>query len=305
MVIHSGPALSAFSFGGGVQSMAALCLAKRGVLHYKYFIFSDVGDDSENPGTVKYLNEIAIPYAKNNGLNIVKTNRVNWEGKPQTLMERILRTERSIDIPVRGKTGKPGARKCTGDFKVKPVANWMRSMGANEVNKGIIGVGISIDEWQRMKPSQLKYITNEYPLVDLEISREDCVRIIQEEGLPVPPKSSCWFCSFHKISHWVNLKNDDPELFSKVVNFEKFLQNRCDSLGRNQVYITQFAKPIEQAVEEYAERWSENSAKLNKYKDPQESYDCGPFTCDGSVEYNSDGGDGSDSDNGLVIKKIK
>lgn len=279
--------------------MAALCLAKRGLLHYKYFIFSDVGDDSENPATVKYINEIAIPYAEANGLKIIKTGRVNWEGKPETLMRRILRTERSIDIPVRGEGGKPGSRKCTGDFKVKPVAEWMRKHGANEQNKGIIGIGISVDEWQRMKPSQLKYIVNEYPLVDMEISRDDCKRIIQEEGLPIPPKSSCWFCPFHRISHWVNLKNDDPKLFEKVANFEKMLQDRCDGLGRNKVYITQYAKPITRAVDDYVVRWEKSAVKLNKEK---ESYDCGPFTCDGTAEYN---GEDLGSSDGLEIKRIK
>lgn len=38
-----------FSFGGGVQSTAVLVLSAHGVLPYKQFIFSNVGDDSEHP----------------------------------------------------------------------------------------------------------------------------------------------------------------------------------------------------------------------------------------------------------------
>src|SRR5258708_98613 len=48
------PPLKVFSFGGGVQSVAALVLAAQGKIDYRHFVFCNVGDDSENPATLEY-----------------------------------------------------------------------------------------------------------------------------------------------------------------------------------------------------------------------------------------------------------
>jgi 3'-phosphoadenosine 5'-phosphosulfate sulfotransferase (PAPS reductase)/FAD synthetase len=44
-----------FSYGGGVQSTAALVLAAQGVIDYHTFLFANVGEDSENPDTLAYV----------------------------------------------------------------------------------------------------------------------------------------------------------------------------------------------------------------------------------------------------------
>src|SRR5947209_1941983 len=51
------PMLKVFSFGGGVQSTAALVLAARGEIDYQTFLFANVGGDSENPETLRYVRE--------------------------------------------------------------------------------------------------------------------------------------------------------------------------------------------------------------------------------------------------------
>ena len=43
--------LRVFSYGGGVQSTAALVLASQHKIDFKTFLFCNVGDDSENPAT--------------------------------------------------------------------------------------------------------------------------------------------------------------------------------------------------------------------------------------------------------------
>lgn len=68
--------VKAFSFGGGVQSMAALVLAATGELDYRTFLMANVGDDSEHPGTIRYLHQHAIPYAEAHGLELVVLDRV-------------------------------------------------------------------------------------------------------------------------------------------------------------------------------------------------------------------------------------
>lgn len=81
--------LKTFSFGGGVQSMAALVLAAQGKIDYKVFVFSNVGDDSEHPATLRYLQEYAIPFARSHGLEIHVVDRRKRDGSVETLYQRL------------------------------------------------------------------------------------------------------------------------------------------------------------------------------------------------------------------------
>lgn len=77
-----------FSFGGGVQSTAALMLAARGELEVDAFLFAHVGDDSENPATLRNVHEVAMPYAATHGLALIELQRRRKTGQVETLYKR-------------------------------------------------------------------------------------------------------------------------------------------------------------------------------------------------------------------------
>lgn len=265
--------VKAFSFGGGVQSTAALVLAAQGKIDYKTFLFSNVGDDSEYPKTIEYLHNVAIPYAQAHGidLQILMKHR---KGVPETLWESLMRDNRSIGIPVRMSNGAPGNRSCTADFKIKVIAKWMKQHGATKQAPGAVGIGISLDEFQRMKDSMLPHIRNEYPLIDLRLDRQDCVNLISRAGLPVPPKSSCFFCPFHTIRAWQELYDKEPELFQRSVFLEQTLNERRRSLGKDEVWLTSKAMPLDQVVN------GSHQNQLALFPDEEgEQHSCGPFVC--------------------------
>ena len=56
--------LRVVSWGGGVQSTALLVLAAQGKVDYQRFVFANVGEDSENPDTLRYIAEHSRPYAE-------------------------------------------------------------------------------------------------------------------------------------------------------------------------------------------------------------------------------------------------
>lgn len=87
-----------------------------------------------------------------------------------------------------------------------------------------------------------------YPLLDLGLRRVDCMRIIREAGLPVPPKSSCYFCPFHRPETWHDMRRDEPDEFEKACDLEDLLNERRDELGKDHVYLTRFNKPLRQAI---------------------------------------------------------
>lgn len=232
-----------FSFGGGVQSTAVLVLVGQGRLQYDAMLFVNVGDDSENPETLRYVQEIARPFAEANGIRFEELS------KPESLLAWTLRSERSITLPMYLPGGGPGNRECTRYYKIRVVARWLKDHGATREQPATVGLGISTDEYQRARTeSGLPYEVLEYPLLALRLSRADCLRIVASAGLPQPPKSACWFCPFHRIADWRRMKHDAPELFRRAVDLERTLRDRRLRLGRDRVYLTNYGRPLDQVI---------------------------------------------------------
>ena len=92
--------LEVFAYGGGVQSNAALVLAATGRLDVRTFLFCfcNVGDNSEDPATLEYVERVARPYAAANGIELIELQRRS-SGRPSAPRP-----------PIR-----PAARACTAD----------------------------------------------------------------------------------------------------------------------------------------------------------------------------------------------
>ena len=234
-----------FSFGGGVQSTAALVLASQGRIDFTTFLFCNVGSDSENPATLDYVKNIAMPYAIEYGLNLLELHKLR-NGEPDTVYTNIVKSRASIGIPVYMRSGAPGNRSCTIDYKVKVVEKWLREHNGYPAE---IGIGFSLDEFQRvtsLHDSEKK--RNVYPLIDLRLSRHDCTKIITDAGLPVPPKSSCYFCPFHSMAVWQDMRHTQPDLFEKSVDLERQINEKRARLGKDSVWLSRKLKPLAQAT---------------------------------------------------------
>ncbi|TXJ78589.1 phosphoadenosine phosphosulfate reductase [Streptomyces lavendulae] len=239
-----------FSYGGGVQSTAALVLAAQGRINFPTFVFSNVGDDSERKATLRYVEEHAKPFAARYGIEFIEVQRHRRDGSTETLMQRLERPgSRSISIPVRMANGAPGNRQCTADFKIKVIGKWTKEHGATPDNPAIVGIGISLDEIQRANSRrQVPHEQAVYPLLELGIRRIDCERIIRDAGLPVPPKSSCFFCPFHRPEFFQDMRRSEPAEFEKACQLEDLLNQRRDELGKDHVYLTRFNRPLREAI---------------------------------------------------------
>ena len=278
--------LRVVSYGGGVQSTALLVLAAQGFIDYDTFLFANVGDDSEHPDTLTFVREVAFDYASAHGITIheleKRPQRGRFAGQTETLWKRLMVAEsRSLPIPVRMSNGAPGTRSCTTSFKIDVVGRWLKQHGASADNPATVAVGISTDEWERANSRNANpYERLEYPLLSIEwrgrvgLDRLGCMEVIRSAGLPVPPKSSCFFCPFHRPLVWREMARDEPELFAKAVHLEDTLNERRDKLGKDHVYLTRFAMPLREAIAAAQEplfhdpRWDED-----------EGYRCGDV-CD-------------------------
>ncbi|WP_196450490.1 phosphoadenosine phosphosulfate reductase [Planomonospora sp. ID82291] len=246
----SGAALETFSYGGGWQSTAALVLAARGELPFRIFLFANVGDDSEHPATLRYIAEHAAPFAAAHGIALHQLARTRRDGSTETLYGRLTKPgSRSLPIPVRMSNGAPGTRSCTADFKIRVIGRWLKAHGATADNPATVGIGISVDEIERANNRRCEpHERIVYPLLDLGIRRADCPRIIRSADLPVPPKSSCWFCPFHRLTTWAEMRRSEPELFERACALEATLNARRSDLGKDPVWLTRHAAPLADVV---------------------------------------------------------
>ncbi len=239
-----------FSFGGGVQSTAALVLAARREIDFPHFVMANVGDDSEHPATLSYVRDVAVPYAQAHGISLHLLDRHRRDGAVETLWARLTREgSRSLPIPVRMSNGAPGTRSCTADFKIRVTGRWARQQGAREGDPATVGIGISVDEIHRANNRRTEsHERIVYPLLDLRLRRADCLRIIDSAGLPVPRKSACFFCPFHRPSAWQDMARETPELFEKSCQLEDLLNERRTRLGKDPVFLTRFGVPLRHAI---------------------------------------------------------
>lgn len=245
--------LRVISYGGGVQSTALVVLATQGKLgHVDAALFSNVGDDSEHPDSLRYVREVAKPWATERGLVLDELVRVRRSGEVVTLRGMLERAgSRSVEIPARMAGGAPGNRTCTADWKIKVVRRWCRERGASRASPAAVLIGFSTDEIERVgnaKPHPAE--RKEYPLLDLGLSRRDCQRLIADAGLPVPGKSSCYFCPYRTPANFAEMRRDEPALFREAVAVEVAVNLTRKRIGKDPVYLTRFARPLADAITE-------------------------------------------------------
>ena len=111
-------------------------------------------------------------------------------------------------------------RWCTDKFKIQPIRKYLKEHYPDCEHFNMF-LGIASDEEHRAKESRRNYQTMFYPLVEQNIDRAGCVKIIEDEGVPVPPKSGCVFCPFQPKQGWFDLLNNHPDIFDDCIEFEE------------------------------------------------------------------------------------
>ena len=190
------------SFGAGVNTVALMVMLIQDNAPLDGVIFADTG--GETPATYDSV-EIAREYLADHEIPFIV---VQARPRKTDLYGTALR--RRVIPSVQW-------RWCTRDFKVNPIHRYYSELGGH-INQYM---GIAFDEVHRMKDSREEYITNLYPLIDNRLSRQDCIGLIAESGLPVPEKSGCYFCPFNSTERWQQLLDLHPDLFDKAIELEE------------------------------------------------------------------------------------
>jgi hypothetical protein len=141
-------------------------------------------------------------------------------------------------------------RQCTREFKIEPIIQQTRRLlgiakGERAPNRILVvsWIGISTDEASRMKPSNEHYIEKRHPLIDLNMSRQDCIRWVRDRFGKTPPKSSCTFCPYHDDALWRDMKLNDPESWADAVDIDTRIRNGVRGTTQK-LYLHRSMKPL-------------------------------------------------------------
>ena len=216
-----------WSSGGGTQSTAIAALIVMGRLP-KPDLAVIADTEREMSSTWDYLERYVQPALDSVGVTLHRVKKSQYATKDlyggkdgDTLL--IPAFTDMGDCP--GKL--PGY--CSGEWKREVIRRWATQV--HGVKSANLWIGYTIDEMGRAKRnsksprSQGKWRPI-YPLINLNLTRGDCIELVEREmGWPRPKSSSCWMCPNHNMREWREVRAS-PEDWRLAVQFDGHIRQR-------------------------------------------------------------------------------
>ncbi|QIQ22134.1 hypothetical protein [Zophobihabitans entericus] len=244
---HDPTRFNVLSSGGGTQSIAIICL-----IHAKKLPKPDcivmIDTEREASNALNYQRQYMMPMCHEIGLDYY-------------IVEKSLISPIDLIYPKNG-TVLPGyhsefnGRNKSGHCKGKQPGycsvKWKSDVFQKFLNmqygeryltkRGVnIWLGMSFDEPKRIKTILGKW-QRKYPLFEMMITRETAIKLVEDYGLPTPPRSACWMCPNRSDAEWLWMKDNVPEDFKKACEHEKELQQDFPHL-----WLTRYGVPLDKA----------------------------------------------------------
>lgn len=188
-----------WSYGGGVQSVGIAALILQGrIPRPDYTVIADTGREVDT--TWLYMREVVEPAYGPIAVASHDLATVDLYAKNGDLLIPAFTT----------REGKKGMLPtfCSNEWKQRVIRRWLRAQG---IKKCEVWLGISTDEADRQKPSGVKWLTHRYPLIELGLSRQDCVDAIGAMGWTPAYKSRCYMCPHQSDQEWASLSFEDTK----------------------------------------------------------------------------------------------
>jgi len=208
-----------FPFGGGVNSVAlAILLVKENIVP-DYILFANTGgwtNLGEKHETYRYKRFFSN-WLQSKGFPKITTVVYNEEG----LYREMIRLKTLPSVAFDWKT-------CSQKWKIQASDKFLKSKNVKDRKKII---GYDAGEGHRSNTNYTEPgLSFWYPLVDWDYDRMDCVKIIIDAKMPLPPKSSCFFCPNMNAWEIHQLKEEDSCRFDKAIIMEENAQERLTTI---------------------------------------------------------------------------
>lgn len=143
-------------------------------------------------------------------------------------------------------------RQCTTEFKIVPIRRKVRELAGLTRKRSPTHpvveqwIGISTDEITRAKPSFEAWQLKRFPLIEMRMSRADCLAWLKRHDYPLPPKSACIGCPFHDDSRWRHMRDHDPAAWGDAVEVDRAIRTGLRGI-RGEVFLHRSAVPLDAA----------------------------------------------------------
>lgn len=258
--------------GMGGQSMYLLYLASQKKIPATISITADTGwendcdmmDGTKTTAQEFYDKHIA-PLGVQWGIPTFFVRAVTKDGTPRPSIDEYLRipdkdgNAQARSVPMFGSNGGRMLQSCTDKWKISAMKQQVRRMGATAARsaQGIhfgergrrvkgeyLGAegGFSIYRPTTMvngEPKAIKWLSHYYPLVDLQMNREDVRREMDGLGLPYLISSECAGCPHADPWRWLRRK---PETIEAVAQIE--------DTYRGEMFFTPQRRPLREVIED-------------------------------------------------------
>lgn len=221
------------AYGLGVDSTAIIVeCAKRGIA-LDLILFANT--KAEKPETYAYL-PVIQEYLAAQFMPLIQVVEVSRKSKHESLEAECLTNQTLPSLAF-------GMKSCSLKWKVAPqnqfCNNWAPARTAWAAGlrvKKIIGYDASPRDSCRgtfgqdgkgkgkcicCRTNPCKKYEYWYPLIEWGIDRDGCKDIIQAAGLPIPPKSACYFCPASHKEEIIWLRQEHPELYQRAIAIEE------------------------------------------------------------------------------------
>lgn len=228
--------ITVWSNGGGVQSGCMAALIDAGELP-KPDIAAIVDTGKEKGTTWQYYDAVVKPAMEKLGIQCVRIPSAKWA--------TVGIYAKNGDLLLPAFTRQSGELSklptfCSTEWKWRVLKRWLRAQGVKQCN---VWMGMSWDELDRMKDSDVDWITKEYPLITMKrMRRWECEPYVIAHGWPKPPRSACYICPNQQPEEWQT--NSGPEQLAAI---------KLDSALRAHdpnVYLHRSGKPLGEALNE-------------------------------------------------------
>lgn len=250
------------SYGGGTNSTAMLIAMVFKRIKPDLILFADTG--GELPETYQWVNTFSDWLVSNEFPSIEWVKYVQM-GTSRQKHEYSTLEEESIKkrlLPAKAY----GSSNCSMKWKIQPVQKatkkYCAENGITSTPRQWVGIHVGelhriLDKSGKVREMVWEGIRQEYPLIEWGLNQENCNALIRSVGLPVPSKSSCFFCPNRKISEIIELKEKHPDLYQRAVAMEQNADlHSLKGLGRTKYAWSDIGAltPLEMALIEAGER---------------------------------------------------
>lgn len=202
------------AYGGGVNSTALLVGLRDRGRRPDLILFADTG--GEKPETYAFL-EVMNAWLIAVGFPPVVA--VANDGAYSTLEAECLANHTLPSLAF-------GRRSCSDKYKRRPqdkyVTGWEPARRAWAIGMRVVKLlGIDAGESHRAVAADDPRFRTQFPLVEWDWGRDECLAAIRQARIPVPPKSACFFCPASTKREVLALAEAHPALFDRAVAMER------------------------------------------------------------------------------------